>query len=808
MTMPSGRLTAIALCVAAFAPGAVRPLGATTAADEATSYRAVLDKYCVTCHNQRLRVAGLTLDRADVGRIGDAPDVWEKVVRKMRSSAMPPPGRPRPDGATYSGMTAWLERELDRAAAMHPDPGGPQLHRLNRTEYANAVRDLFGLDIDAAALLPPDNAGYGFDNIADVLSSSPALTERYLSAAAKVSQMAIGRIKGSPTPDTFTVSTDLDQQGRVSEDLPFGSRGGLAVRYFFPVDGEYLFTIRLHETAAGMRGFSSEPGRLEGRIDGAKTWSGAVGPPPKAAATGAGGPSAPVAERRAVGVQRLDDGLEFRAPVKAGTHLVQIYFVQETTAYLEDLIDPDLRSKSLPNDTTGEAAVSTVTVTGPFNAGGASDSPSRRRVFVCQPSADGRDDACARRIIARVARRAYRRPVTAHELADVYALYRTTAMRGGVDAGIEIALRTLLVSPEFLFRVERQPAGVPPGTVFRVSDLELASRLSFFLWSSIPDDELLDVAVAGQLHTPAVLDRQIRRLLQDERSRALVENFFGQWLHVRNVASARPSPELFFEFDDNLRQAFRQETELFAASILREDRSLLDLLDAPYTFLNERLARHYGIPGVYGGQFRRVELPADSVRRGILGQGAVLTVSSYANRTSPVLRGKWILENILGTPPPPPPPNVPELKETGDAGQVLPMRERMAQHRANPVCAGCHSQMDPLGFALENFDAVGKWRREDESALAIDASGVLPDGSRFVGPAELRQKLLDRSEQFVGTFVEKLLTYALGRGLVPADQPSVRHVVRRTAGTKYRVGDVIAAIVQSAPFQMSKTKGL
>ena len=779
--------------------------------------REVLERYCITCHNQRLKTGGLALDTMDLAHVADSAAVWEKVVRKLRTGAMPPVGRPRPDKALYETTSSWLEGELDRAALAQPNPGRPTLHRLNRTEYRNAVRDLLGLDIAAESLLPPDNAGYGFDNIGDVLSLSPALTERYLGAAAKISQMAIGRVKGSPSPDTYFVPTDLDQQARVSEDLPFGSRGGTAIRYYFPVDGEYLLKIQLHETAAGLRGLTGEPNQLDVRVDGVKVQTFVVGgrrprqeqnaPKPSQQRE----PSQPQQEQptpapAGAAARRAAGEFEVRFPVRAGSRLVQVYFVQRTSALLEDLIEPDLRSKSLPNDTSGEPAISTVMITGPYDAAGADDSPSRRRIFVCPPRSAA-DTACAKRIISNLARRAYRRPVTDVDLQDLFDLYRDGARSGGFESGIEVALRAILVSPEFLFRFESQPADMAPNTAYRITDLELASRLSFFLWSSVPDDELLDIAAQGKLRSPAVLEQQVRRMLANDRARALVSNFAGQWLHVRNVAGLTPSPELFFEFDDNLRQAFQRQTDLFFESILRGDRSVLELLDADYTFVNERLARHYGITGVYGEQFRRIELPPDSVRRGLLGQGSILTVTSHANRTSPVLRGKWILENILGTPPPPPPPDIPELIERSNDGKVLPMRERMAQHRDNAVCASCHGQMDPLGLALENFDAIGRWRAVDESDTAIDASGTLPDRTRFQGPAELRKVLMNRSDDFIVTLTEKLLTYALGRGLEYYDAPAVRRIQRESARTNYRFASVIMAIVKSTPFQMRQARG-
>ena len=756
--------------------------------------RAVLQRYCFACHNDRARTGGLALDVLDMAHAGENPEVWEEVIRKLRTGAMPPAGRPRPDEAESHEVVTWLETALDRAAAANPNPGRPTLHRLNRAEYRNAVRDLLAVDIDVS-LLPADNAAYGFDNNADALTLSSALTERYLGAAAKVSQLALGRPRGTPAPETIFVPTDRDQGVRVSDDLPFGSRGGAAFRYAFPADGDYLFEMRPKESgvAGGFEGVTDEPHQLDVSLDGVRVWSGTVQRP-----EGLGG------DARSA---RILEDMRFHAPVTAGSHLVQVYFAAKTSAYVEDLFDPDLRRDPYraPN---GEPVISSVTITGPHPGtapvDGSGESPSRRKLLVCTPesSAEVAEAECARTIIARLARRAFRRPVTDSDLEIPLSLYSEGARRGGFEAGIELAVRSILVSPHFLFRFEAQPASLAPETPYRVSDLELASRLSFFIWSSIPDDELLDVAGQGRLHTPEVLRQQVRRMLADRRSQALVDNFAGQWLHIRNVDGFQPSPELLFHFDDNLRQAFERETELFVESIMRENRSVLDLLDADYTFLNERLARHYGIPGVHGARFRRVSLPADSPRRGLLGQGSILTGTSRANRTSPVIRGKWILENILGTPPPPPPPNVPDLVEERDPRKVLPMREQMAAHRANPVCAACHAQMDQLGFALENFDAIGEWRDIYASGLPIDASAAFPDGTTFDGPAELRQLLLSHSEDFLTTVTERLLTYALGRGLEAFDAPAVREIQRGAEGDDYRFATLIQRIVTSTPFQM------
>ena len=755
-------------------------------------HAAVLQQYCVTCHNQRTRAGGLALDALDMAQVGERADVWEQVIRKLRTGAMPPAGRPRPDAAVSHDVMTWLETELDRAALQHPNPGRTTLHRLNRSEYRNAIRDLLAVDIEAA-LLPADNAAYGFDNNADALTLSSALTERYLGAAAKVSQTALGRSRGSPMPETIFVPTDRDQGTRVSDDLPFGSRGGTAFHFYFPADGDYLFAMRPRENgvAGGFQGVTTEPHQLDVSLDDVRVWTGTVQRP-----EGVRGD-----ERN----KQILESLQFRVPVTAGSHLVQVYFAARTSAYVEDLFDPSLRRDPYRAG-NGEPAISSVTITGPHaeNTSLRASSPSRRRLLVCTPVSAAIADtvACASTIISTLARRAYRRPVTDADLAIPLALYRDGASRGGFELGIELAVRGILVSPNFLFRFEGQPVSIPTDTPYRISDLELASRLSFFLWSSIPDDELIDLAVSETLHTPEVLRQQVRRMLADPRSQALVDNFAGQWLHIRNVATFQPSPELLFHFDDNLRQAFARETQLFFKSIIRENRTVLDLLDADYTFLNERLARHYGIDGVYGERFRRVSLPPESVRRGLLGQGSILTGTSRANRTSPVIRGKWILDNILGTPPPPPPPNVPDLEEERDPRRVLPIREQMAAHRANPVCASCHAQMDQLGFALENFDAIGEWREIYASGLPIDASAAFPDGTTFDGPTQLRTLLLSHADDFLTTVTDRLLTYALGRGVEATDMPAVRQIKREAARDDYRFVSLIQGIVASTPFQM------
>jgi mono/diheme cytochrome c family protein len=737
-------------------------------APQPSAQRATLEKYCVTCHNARLRTASLLLDQADLDHPETSAAIWEKVLHKLRAREMPPPGVPHPDDATYEGLAAYLETALDTAAAAHPNPGRPGAYRLNRLQYANAIRDLIGLEIDAASLLPADDSGYGFDNIGDVLTVSPVLLEKYLSAAATISRQAIGDRALAPTSTEFSIPPATVQTERESRDLPIGSRGGIAVHHHFPVDAEYVIKVRLQrgKDATTIVGMSDER-RLDIRLDGRRIRQFTIGGP---------GPI-------------RDDDLEARVPVTAGLHLVAATFVKDTVKQ-EGVLNR-------AGDIAFFEGVGTVSVAGPYNATGSGDSATRRKIFTCRPrGAD--DESCATTIVTTLAHRAYRRPIAREEVPSLMAPYRLGRERGGFENGIRLALQRILVSPDFLFRVETDPPGVRSGAAYRISDVELASRLSFFLWSSGPDDELLAVAERGRLRDRGVLDRQVARMLSDPRATTLVSNFVGQWLYLRNMEAVLPDPSAFPDFDENLRTALGKETELFFESMIRDDRSLLDLLTADYTFLNERLARHYGISGVHGTEFRRVTVTNEE-RKGLLGKGSVLTVTSYPNRTSPTLRGKFILENLLGSPPPPPPPNVPSLKEGKDASQ-LTMRERMEQHRANPVCASCHARMDPLGFALENFDGLGRWRP------GVDASGILPDGTKVDGPIGLRNVLLDRKDQFVTTATERLLTYALGRGVEPFDMPAVRTIARNAGASGYRWSALITGIVNSVPFQMRRAR--
>jgi len=771
--------------------------------------RSLLDQYCITCHNPRRRTAGLDLESASLEDVAGGAEVWEQVVRKLRTDAMPPPGRPRPDQTTRAELVSWLETALDRAAATHPNPGRPAIHRLNRTEYVNAIRDLLGLEINGRSLLPGDNTDvHGFDNNADILSVSPVLMERYLSAARTISRLVVGR---ATTPDLYQhrVHKWMVQEDRMSEDLPFGSRGGTAVPYFFPVDGEYDVAIELHRTGnQHIRGLGTAH-QLDLRLDGAlierftvggEEW---VGQAPPESYSG----NINVGRAWEDYSHNMDRALKARVTVQAGRRVVGVSFVGGRWE-LEGLIvtQPQLGvSRSRNEIPDGNPSVASVTITGPLAVTGPGhETLPRRKIFVCQPSSTADEAGCARKILSTLARRAYRRPVSDGDIRTLVGFYEVGRAAGGFDAGIEFALERLLVSPAFLFRFEQDPSPDVATDVHRVTDIELASRLSFFLWSSIPDDALLDAAERGALGDPAVLEQQVRRMIADPRATALVDNFVGQWLAVRNMRDVVPDSGLFPEFDENLRAAFQQETALFMDSMLREDRSLVDLLDADYTFVNERLAQHYGIPNVYGSQFRRVTLRTEE-RRGLLGHGSVLTVTSYPNRTSPVLRGKWLLDNFLGTPPPAPPPNIPALEEDTATRTPSSVRERLEAHRRSPSCAVCHDRMDPLGFALENYDAIGAWRTTDLTH-PIDASARLPDGTAFEGPAGLRALLLSQQDQFVQTVTEKLLTYALGRQLEYYDAPVVREITRGAAADDHRWSSVILAIVRSMPFQMRRSE--
>jgi mono/diheme cytochrome c family protein len=762
------------------------PARASITAPNGAPHLSLVEDYCVTCHDDEEKKGGLSLERASAD-VSQQQEVWEKVVRKLRARQMPPVGRKeRPDEATYDSTVRYLETSLDRAAAAHPNPGRTAtIRRLTRSEYQNAIRDLLALDVDVASLLPADESSYGFDNVT-VGDLSPTLLDRYVSAAEKISRVAVGLPSRSPGGETIRMPPDLTQEDHL-EGLPIGTRGGAVLDYTFPMDGEYDIQVRLmrdrDEHVEGL----TEPHELELLLDKARLQVFTVKPP-----------------QREPEHATVDQHLKIRVPVQAGPHALGVAFVKKPSLLLETARQPYQAHFNYYRHPRVQPAIYSISIVGPYSTKGPGDTPSRRRIFGARPAGSEQDDRAARQILTALTKRAYRRPVTDADLRGPLALYQKGRADGGFDAGIEMALSGVLVNPNFLFRLEPDPAGIAPNTPYRVSDLELASRLSFFLWSSIPDDELLNAAVAGKLHEPVVLEREVRRMMADSRSRALVDNFASQWLHLRNLASITPDMRLFPAFDDNLRQAFRQETELFFESVLREDRSVLDLLRANYTFVNERLAKHYGIPHIYGSQFRRIALGKDSERGGLLRQGSILTVTSYATRTSPVVRGKFVLDNLLGVPPPPPLPDVPALKDNTVDGN-LTVRKRLAEHRSNAVCAGCHNLMDPIGLSLEKFDAVGR-RRSVEDGVPIDASGGFPDGSRFVDVDGLEAALLRRPELFVSAFAEKLLTYASGRGVEYYDAPAIRTIVRDARAQDFRISSIVLGVVKSKPFQMRMSR--
>lgn len=793
--------------------------GCETRQDVIEHHSATVSRYCVDCHNDVELTAGLTLQNADLANLAAEAGKWENVIRRLRAEMMPPPGRPKPPDDVREELVTFLEDELDAAAAAAPNPGRTvSFHRLNRNEYANAVRDLLAVEIDFSELLPADDSSYGFDNIGGVLTLSPMLLERYLNTADHVSRLAVGRPPPFANVDWFRVPDDRSQERRLP-GMPFGTRGGMRLEYTFPVDGEYEFAVALQRDLNEQVPLYAEPQRLEIAIDGERVAVFTLDAVPLREPTPEDAVRAmhtdeTIARRLMLSRQeraarnRADDSWRVRVPVTAGQHVVTATFLNRTSALKETLRLPFERP--YPNgvnlsETRSGAYVQSVEISGPYNAQGPGKTASRELIFICEPEGTDalspRNVECAERILANLARRAYRRDVDQEDVAPLLAFYRQEADKG-FDAGIELALTRLLLSPEFLFRIERDPEGAEPGTPYRISDFELASRLSFFLWSSIPDDELLDAASEGRLSDPKELEAQVRRMLADEKADAFIENFAGQWLYLRNLDAIVPVQSIFPDFDDTLRQGLRRETELFFGSIVREDRSALELLDADYTFLNDRVARHYGIEGIEGAHFRRVKLPEDNPRRGLLGHGSILAVTSYPDRTSPVIRGQWILQNLLGTPPPAPPPDVPGLVETDGQGTKLTMRERLAAHRANPTCASCHAVMDPLGFSLENFDAIGRWRDlEAETGAPIDARGALPDGTEYDGVEGLRAALKS-SDVFFTTMTEKLMTYALGRGVEPYDMPTVRRIVDRAKASDYRFSAFILGIVESPAFQM------
>jgi mono/diheme cytochrome c family protein len=765
-------------------PGAA---ATTTGAATAASERAVVDKYCVGCHNQKIKTANLELDKLDMTHLADHAEIGEKVIRKLRAHMMPPSGMPQPNDATRDGLITWMESELDHSAKTYLPP--PGLHRMNRVEYTNAVRDVLGLQVDASKFLPADDSTHGFDNIAGALTLSPALMEAYLSAAGKISRLAVGDVS-APSQQVFEVPSDTAQNYHI-EGLPFGTRGGILIKYQFPADGEYTFKVKgvtgyFQAVLGGVKGE-----KLEVDVDGERVhlfdWDKEI------SNTTGNGRATP------------------RIKVKAGLHTVGVTFLTTNDIPGSELNVPFNRTMNTPGSIPGYQFyphVGQVWIEGPYNPKGAPETLARQKIFVCHPGGAKEEEPCARQIVTTLAKHAYRRPPSAADVAPLMEFYHSGRAGGGsFDDGIESALQRLLADPEFVYRDEPEPTTLANGKTYRLSDLALASRLSFFLWSSVPDDELIEVAAKGQLKDPVVLEKQVRRMLADPKSASLVDNFTGQWLGVRSLKTAEPVVNLFPDYDDNLRNAYQQEVELFFASIMREDRSILDLLNANYTFVNERLAKQYGIPNIYGPQFRRVDLPADlDMRRGLLGKGALLTVTSNAARTSPVARGKWYLQTFLGVSPPDPPPNVPVIKDkapdaTGNT-HIPTMRETMEMHHTNPTCASCHKIFEPIGLSLENFDAVGTWRTQDGDT-PIDASGVLVDGTKINGLADLRASLMARSDQFARVVTEKMMTYALGRGVEYEDMPMLRSIVRDSAPGKYRFTSIVMGIVKSAPFQSS-----
>jgi hypothetical protein len=753
----------------------------TPPAASPASHAALVKTYCVTCHNDRSRSGELSLENVDLANVPMSAELWEKVIRKVRAGMMPPAGMPRPADPALEGFVGYLESSIDREAAANPRPGRTALHRLNRAEYANAIRDLLALEIDSTALLPPDDESSGFDNIADVLTVSASLMERYLSASWNISRAAMGNVTIQPTTATYRVRPDLSQDQHI-EGLPPGTRGGMLVEHAFPVDGEYIIRLRLWRNTFDLMRGMEDPHDIEIAMNGERI-----------AVVTAGGREdfGRMAENPGTFGAELDRKLTVRMKVKAGTHKIWATTVLKSHAPRDDLIKPFIRTTVDGLDIMGD--------------------PSRRKILSCRPASAAQEQACARQILTSLARQAYRRPVDRASLDVLMDFYGRGRKSGGsFDRGIESALQFILASPEFLFRVEPDPPSRSAlrrdksPEAYRLDDLRLASRLSFFLWSSLPDEQLIALAAQGRLKQPAVLQQQVRRMLADSRSKTLIDNFAEQWLHLRNLKNSNPDLAAFPDFDDNLRQAMKQETELFFDSIMREDRSVMDLLNADYTFVNERLARHYGMPNIYGSRFRRVALPAN--RRGLLGQASILTVTSYPNRTSPVERGKWVLTNLLGVPPQPPPPDIPPLPEGGSEGKIVSLRERMEKHRTNPVCAGCHRAMDPIGFAMENFDGIGRFRTK-EDGQPIDPKGTLFTGAAVDGVDALRREIAKRPDVFVGVLTEKMLTYAMGRGLEHYDMPAVRKIVRDARATNYRFSSIVLGVARSVPFQMKEISG-
>jgi hypothetical protein len=784
--------------------------GQNLLAQDVNAFNDSLNRYCVTCHNEALKTANLLLDKVNLNDLGEDAEVWEKIIGKLSLRAMPPVGLPRPDEDFYVSFLSHLKTELNRISDENPNSGRETAtHRLNRTEYTNAIRDLLGVDFDSTAMLPPDNSG-GFDNLGDLLTVSQVLLEKYMAAARMVTRLAIGDPNTGVDSHHYTVDPRLLQDERMSEDLPFGSRGGLAVDHRFPVDGIYELQVGLQKlgVGSGMIAGLAKPNRLDFRVDGERVELLTIGGDNIGIGLGReGSDTLPPDPAQSIYERTADEALKVRFPMTAGSHKVQVAFLRERYAWEGVVVPPpnyenyNTARIEVPYERVWhEPAVANVTIDGPFEVQGVGDTASREKIFVCMPKNKRDEEPCARQILENQARLAYRRPVNDDDVAPLLGLYREGRKNGDTfEAGVRKSLEGLLMSSEFLFRIEPDPDGVQPGDNYELSDIALASRLSFMLWSSIPDDELLTLAEHGKLSNPKVMEDQVQRMLEDDRSTSLVSNFAEQWLLIRNLPSAHKNSDVFRSFDEELRNAFHEEVKLFVGSIFNEDRSIMDLFEADYTYLNERLAKHYGIKGVYGNRFRKVKVGED--QRGLLARAGILSITSYPNRNSTVLRGKWVLENILAAPPPPPPEDIPPLEDAkGAEGEVLTLRERMEIHPANPACAVCHNQMDPIGFGLENYNAIGQWRELDEGK-PINAKGRLPSGVEFEGPAELQRALLNTPEVFAGAFTQKLMTYALGRPLEHYDMPAVRKILNQAEQNNYKFSSIVLGIINSLPFQ-------
>ncbi len=774
---------------------------ACSAQSPAEKYQSVVNQFCVTCHNDQLKTAGLTLQDINTHDLGGGAEKWEKVLRKLKVQSMPPSGMPRPDAATYEGFSQYLENGLDEYANANPHPGRAAMRRINRTEYANAIRDLLGVQIDEESLLPPDDSMFGFNNIGNVLTLSPVLTEQYISAARKVRRQTLGDANIQPGYEIYTLSNNTRQEERLGEDLPFGSRGGIAAQHYFPANGEYEIQVRLQRNSRDyIRGLQDAPHKVDIRLDGKRLDLISIGGEKHGRSSGIFSTASQGDIAQEHYERTADDALYVRFYSDAGYHQVVATFLKDN-AIAETPVDPKHTNYDFSQYKGGLPGIRSVSVGGPFNPSGMVETVSRKMIYTCKPSGIN-DIACAESILRTRATRAFRRQPQAGEMQELMAFFKRGQAEGSFDEGIGLAVERILAGPEFLFILEEQPSNLAEGDTFKISAHELVTKLALFIWSSFPDDDLLTLAESGEIHNSRILNQQVQRMLNDPRADALLNNFALQWLNLGRLNAVAPDTELFPYFDDNLRAAFKKETELFVNHVIKQDRPLLELLDAPYTFVNERLANFYGIPDIHGSHFRKVSL-SDRARGGLLGQGSILTITSYANRTSPVIRGKWVLENLLGSPPPPPPPNVPGLRDKNDQGKVLSMRARMEQHRANPVCASCHKVMDPIGFALENYDGIGKWRTVDAaSSSVIDPSGELPDSTPFSGPAGLKEVILQkRSEDFILTFVEKILTYGLGREVNYRDAATMREIMRKTKDDQHKISSLITAIVESIPFQ-------